>query len=338
MGSKTILDQLGDTRPLSIGIDVSKTSLVVGVIADAKQWVFTIDNTPAAVRQLSEALVALGYTGKLVLEATGYYHWCAALGLSKAGLDVRLVNPLMASKHARSAIRKTKTDPVDAIGLGHMALTERRLPPAFNKDSLDVRLRHLMGLVQKLDKTLQSVNAALKDFQAACDCVEQPSDTAALSGLQATVKQLHADKAALVAEFDAQASRQHGQTTHLYQSVPGVSAHTAAVMQLMLDVQAGRPGAWVAYCGLDLSVRQSGTWKGRSRLTKRGNPYLRKRLFQAAWGAKMHDPDFKAYYDRLRRENRSYKEAIVIIARKLLRICFQLAQSQQPYDRNLAWA
>ncbi len=203
----------------------------------------------------------------------------------------------MASKHARSAIRKTKTDPVDAIGLGHLALTERKLPPRFDKTPKYVRLRHLMGLIQKLDKTLQSVNAALKDYHSACRCAGQASDSQALAGLQATVKQLQADKARLLAEFSAAVAQAHG-TDEVYHSVPGISSEAAAVMQLMLNVRAESAKAWVAYCGLDLSVRQSGTWKGRSRLTKRGNPYLRKRVYQAAWGAVMNDDDFRAYYGK----------------------------------------
>lgn len=335
MNEKTIIKKLGG-EILAIGIDVSKASLSVGVITGDGSRVFTLSNESVSVTALSEALCRRDYRGKLVLESTGYYHWCAALGLAQAGLDVRLVNPLMASKHARSAIRKTKTDPVDAIGLGHLALTERRLPPRFDKCPEYVRLRHCMGLIQKLDKTLQSVTAAIRDYHAACCSVGQPSDSVALDSLQATVKQLRTDKARLMTEFSTEVSEQSVNNT-AYQSVPGISPEASAVMQLMLNPQVQNANAWIAYCGLDVSVRQSGTWIGRSRLTKRGNPYLRKRLYQAAWGAVMHDTDFKRYYDQLRGENHPYKETIIIIARKLLRIAFMLAKTQQTYDRSIAW-
>lgn len=336
MREKTITETLGCAPILAIGIDVSKASLMVGIITPDTSRVVSVANDRSSVAALAQALVARGYTGKLVLESTGYYHWCAALGLAEAGLDVRLVNPLLASKHARSAVRKTKTDPVDALGLGHLALTERKLPPRFAKSPDYVRLRHRMGLIQKLDTILQSITAALKDMQAVCQCIAQPTTSPALDALAATVKQLKMNKAALLAEFTAEVSQPEAATA-TYQSVPGISREAAAVMQLMFNPQAACAKAWVAFCGLDLSVCQSGTWKGRSRLTKRGNPYVRKRLFQAAWGAVMNDADFKAYYDQLRARNRPYKEAVIIVARKLVRICFNLLQTQKKYDRKIAW-
>lgn len=337
MNEKTITGKLGSSPILAVGIDVSKASLSIAAITEQSPRVFSIRNDAESAGALGRALSACGFTGKLVLESTGYYHWCAALGLAQAGLDVRLVNPLLASKHAGSAIRKVKTDPVDAVGLGHLALTERKLPPRFDKGPDYVRLRHCMGLIQKLDKTLQSIKAALQDYHAACDCAGQASDSEALAGLHTTAKHLQKDKERLLAEFSAEVTHAYGADTP-YPSVPGISNVTAAVMQLMLNPGAECAKAWVAYCGLDLSVRQSGTWKGRSRLTKRGNPYLRKRVFQAAWGAVMNDPDFKAYYDRLRADNRPHKETIIIVARKLLRIAFNLVKTGQTYDRNIAWA
>lgn len=338
MDQKTIEHRLGDAALLAIGIDVSKAQLVVGAINEGRPQVLTLDNDQAHVEALGRALCARGFTGKIVLESTGYYHWCAAVGLAEAGLDVRLVNPLMASKHARSAIRKTKTDPVDTIGLGHLGLTERRLPPRFDKSPTYVRLRHQMGLVQKLDKLLQSLQAAVKDFQAACECVGESSDSPAFQTLLTTVQQLRTDKRRLLAEFEHDVTQHNDGPSTAYQSVPGISATAAAVMQLMLNPQVERANAWIAYSGLDLSVRRSGTWVGRSRLSKRGNPYLRKRLYQAGWGAAMNDADFKGYYDQLRSQGRAHKEAVVIIARKLLRIAFNLAKTGQTYDRTVAWA
>ncbi len=97
MNAKTIIKTLGSDEILAIGIDVSKARLTIGVINPRREQVFSLSNEHASVTALAQALCAGDYGGKLVLESTGYYHWCAAVGLSQAGLDVRLVNPLMAS-------------------------------------------------------------------------------------------------------------------------------------------------------------------------------------------------------------------------------------------------
>jgi len=57
-----------------------------------------------------------------------------------------------------------------------------------------------------------------------------------------------------------------------------------------------------------------------------GESIFAQRLFCAAWGAKMHDDDFKKYYEYLREQGRSYVESMVIISRKLVRIMFCLAK------------
>ena len=88
---------------------------------------------------------------------------------------------------------------------------------------------------------------------------------------------------------------------------------------------------WIAFVGFDIPVRQSGRWKGHGKLSKRGNPYLRKRLFNAAWGAVRNDEDFHRYYVRLREEGRSYRETMVIISRTVLRILFAVQKTGTPY-------
>src|SRR4030042_1073534 len=93
----------------------------------------------------------------------------------------------------------------------------------------------------------------------------------------------------------------------VFSSICGVSPYVATVADIFFSEQyLESPKQWIAYAGLDVSRRQSGKWKGRCRLTKRGNAYLRKRLFCAAWGAKMHNEKFRKYYDGLREKGRTY--------------------------------
>jgi transposase len=79
-----------------------------------------------------------------------------------------------------------------------------------------------------------------------------------------------------------------------FQSIPGVSEFMACLAVHWFENNKDEDRkSWIAYAGLDISVKESGSWKGRTRLTKRGNNFLRKRLFAAAWGAVMNDEEFK---------------------------------------------
>ena len=103
-------------------------------------------------------------------------------------------------------------------------------------------------------------------------------------------------------------------------------------------MESTHPKQWIAFVGLDVTVRQSGNWKGRGKLSKRGNPYLRKRLYTAAWGAQMNDEAFAAEYRNLREAGRTYREAIVILSRKILRIAFAVCKNDRPYERKSSCA
>ena len=56
--------------------------------------------------------------------------------------------------------------------------------------------------------------------------------------------------------------------------LPGVSAYLAGILNLFMENEVRSIKSWIAFAGLD--IKQSGNWQGRSRLSKRGNAYLRK--------------------------------------------------------------
>ena len=141
------------------------------------------------------------------------------------------------------------------------------------------------------------------------------------------------------AEFEQMMSGLHSSTERVQrlQSLPGYSALVSQLVVTFLRTDVASAKSWQAYVGLDISVKQSGTYRGRGRLTKRGNPYLRKRLYCAAWGAYMHYPEVRRYYDWLKEKGRTHKEALVIIARKLLGMAFALLKNKTTYDPEQAF-
>jgi len=70
-----------------------------------------------------------------------------------------------------------------------------------------------------------------------------------------------------------------------------------------------------------------------TRLTRTGNRYLRYYFCEAANQVRMRDPEYAAYYERKYREVRKHqhKRAIVLTARKLVRLVVRLLTTNQPY-------
>jgi transposase len=123
------------------------------------------------------------------------------------------------------------------------------------------------------------------------------------------------------------------------QSIPGIGPQTAALLiaELGSITRFKNAKAIVAYAGLDPRVKQSGTsLKRNTHLTKRGSPYLRRAIYLTAASAQRHDAELKATYDKKRDEGKRYREATIVVARRLLTRVFAVWKRQTPYVRKIA--
>ncbi len=80
-----------------------------------------------------------------------------------------------------------------------------------------------------------------------------------------------------------------------------------------------------SYAGLDVKEKQSGTSvKGKPRISKKGNKYLRKAMHLPALAAIRNDERFKAIFVRLVSKHGIKMKAAVAVQRKLLEMIFIL--------------
>ena len=100
--------------------------------------------------------------------------------------------------------------------------------------------------------------------------------------------------------------------------LPGVGPQVAAVPALLPPHLWGRAKAAASYAGLIPEREESGKSVERSRLSRKGPPLLRRKLFMGALVAVRHDPEMGAFYRLLSRGKRK-KQALVAVAHKLLR-------------------
>ena len=79
-----------------------------------------------------------------------------------------------------------------------------------------------------------------------------------------------------------------------------------------------------------MRVRDSGKQRGRRKLTKKGDPEVRRLLHNAAMAAS-RQPAWNATYQRYRARGLKTTQALVILARKLARIAFSLMKNRAEY-------
>ena len=118
-------------------------------------------------------------------------------------------------------------------------------------------------------------------------------------------------------------------------SIPGVGKVTGAAIRAEIgDIQRfSAPEKLVAYAGIDATVYQSGDFEAaETHISKRGSPFLRIAIWQAASMAAMYDPQLKDYYQRKKADGKHHGTVIGAVARKLLARIFIILKENRPYE------
>jgi len=302
-----------DHKQTVYGVDVSKAKLVMGEYHS--EQVMQIDNAPEPIARW---LASLPQGSVVAMEATGCYSELLAHMAQAAGMLVYVLNPRALRHYARALGLRAKTDRVDALLIARYAMHERAKlrawqAPSPSADTLARLLRRRQVLVSARQTLMQSLSgmSALK---------------AQRQSLQASLKRMIANLELLIrVEIGKQAelAALYRRLTTIVGVGPIVGAQLVAAL---MRFEFARQDAFIAYTGLDPRPDDSGTRRGRRRLSKHGPGLLRCLLFNAARAA-TRSKLFKPLYQQLLARGLQTTEALVVLARKLARIAFALFKS-----------
>jgi len=305
-------------QPLLIGVDVSKATLAICLGPD--QPVQSLDNDRKSITRWLATLPA--GPACIAAEATNTFHLDLVDLAHHAGHAVYLVDGYRLSRYRDSIGTRAKTDASDAQLLQRYLAHERDslrpwIPPPKGYRTLQQLLQRRATLVRARVALQQSLADLPGLKQAAATLFRQLKriDQKIQQGLIDTLAQL---------DWDTDFKRCQG--------IEGVGPLTAAALTMSFHRGAFRSSdAFVAFLGLDVRVRDSGQLRGRRRLTKKGNPELRRLLFLAAMQA-ARSRSWKDFYQRHLDRGFSRIQALVVLARKLARVAFALLKNQSEYQ------
>ena len=109
----------------SVGIDVSKGKSMIAVMRPFGELVFPpfeIHHTDSELCELAKLLRSLPGETRVVMEATGNYHFPVAWLLNDSGFYVSVVNAMLVHDYRNNSLRRAKTDKKDAIKLANYGL------------------------------------------------------------------------------------------------------------------------------------------------------------------------------------------------------------------------
>jgi transposase len=314
-----------------LGIDIAKAKFQVALLLpDGKLRHKTYANTLAGFVQLADWLARHAVTRvHASLEATGTYGEALATWLHDAGHQVSVVNPAVIHAYAGTQLARSKTDRIDAELIARFTATHH--PPVWTPPAPEIR--QLQALVRRLD-ALQGMHAQEANRLAAGVAVVEvrASIEAMLESLDAHiahVRQLIRDHLDQHPGLRAQRD--------LLTTIPGIGEATAAVLIAELfDKRYTSARQAAAFAGLVPRLVESGTLRGRSRLSKIGPGRLRKALYFPAVSALRWNPTIRLMRARLAAAG---KEPMVIIGaamRKLIHIAYGVLKTGRAYEPTCA--
>jgi transposase len=315
------------------GIDVSRDTLDCAVVDETGKRVKRVRsfaNNVQGVRDLAVWARAIlsGQPGRFILEATAAYHELAAAQLHIAGLVVSVVNPAKVRSLARGLGMLSKTDSIDALLLAQYGrLAEPRVwsPNA-------PQLQDFNAMLMRLD----CLEADLRREQNRREqATVRGSAEGVLSSIDSCIDFLRGQCKAMSTLIDDHiaANTALDKTIERLRTIPAIGQKTSKRMAAVLgsnDFSSAKEAA--AFLGLVPVKCESGTSvRGRTRLSKAGNPRVRASLYMAAVVAKKINPDIKALYDRLCAQGKTKMSALGACMRKLVHLCFGVLKSERDY-------
>lgn len=289
----------------TIGIDISKDTLDVHRQSDGRHA--RLSNDKAGLTDLRRWIGKVPV--RVVYEATGRYHRDMEGALDAAGHALVKVNPGRARRFAQAAGYGAKTDRVDAAMLARMgAVLDLDATPVRSESMHEIRELHVARLGLIKDRT-----ACRNRLQAARNKVVLAQLRARLRQVESQIEQIDAELHRLVTADPALAHR-----FAILLSIPGIGP-VAAVAMIVEMPELGQMDAKEAasLAGLAPITRESGTWKGKSRIGG-GRRGLRRALYMPALVATRHNRQLSQTYQALCSAGKPAKVAITAVMRKLL--------------------
>lgn len=296
---------------ISLGADVAKDSIV---IFDGNST-FTVANKPAELKKFLEKYKG----GSLAVEPTGGFQDKICNIAHNLGLTVYVIQAAWIRSHRKGTKLRGKTDKIDAGAIRSYLLERmnhlhiwRPLPKLLAE--LRLTLRQRQGLAKDLSRMKQRYAA----LQLGKDCQE---------ALYAPLKSLMKVKEQRIRELLKEIPK-----AKAVMSIPGIGILSASAALCALEHISFKSGdAFVAFAGIDPVPNESGNFKGRSHVSKKGDATLRTLLYLAGV-AGSRTKAWKPKYQKLLGKGKQKKQAIVSISRKIAITLYSVHKFNTTFD------
>jgi transposase len=282
----------------------------------------------AWVKKKKDLTINESYT----LEFTGVYYECLAYYLKENGKIVHMVIPSKSKKYCESLSIASKTDKLDAQALSWLGL-ERKLKEWEPISGVFLRLRALTREREEVlkEKTIVSnrLHAMNKKVNISASAIRRYE--ARMELLKSQVKEIEEEVQMLIKEDEGLEKKFIKVLT-----IPGVGFITAATIIAETNGFAAilNQKQLTSYAGLDVKLKESGRYVGKSKISKQGNSHIRRILHFPAQTAIIYNKPLSVFYERVNAKKIKAMIAGVGVQRKLLCLIYAIWKNDRAFDSN----
>jgi len=324
-----------------VGIDIPKDSFEV-CIKQLKDERSVIKATRSFQNDYPEFEKFLNWTLSkvsnpiFVMETTGVYHEDLTHYLYSNDQKVSVVLANKMKHFAKSLNMKTKTDKADAQMIAQYGL-ERPLewwcPMMPQMKDLRDLCRERLSLKKDLVRCKCQIHG-LNHAHSTLDVVLQLKEQQ-IGFLENNIRIIENEIIRLTEE-----DKEFNQRVKNIETIKGLRLLTIVTVLCETNgfSQFNNIRQVVSYAGLDIAERQSGLFKGKTRISKKGNARIRECLYMPALSATSYNEPIKALYERVVERNPTIKrKGVVAGMRKLLILIFVLWKKNEAYNAEYQW-
>lgn len=313
-----------------LGIDISKSKFDACLLLESKISFKTFGNSYDGFQALIAWLTELGVTSvHACMEGTGRLWIPLAEYLHGRAIPVSVVNPLRICGFAKSDLRRSKTDKLDAKIIARFCRAQN--PVLWTPPPIEVAaIRDMQRYLDELKSNRAQENNRLKSgvvhprvqraIEQHIDYLDKEIDT-----LEEEILDFIRSHEKLKRDF------------LLLTSIIGVGQNTAVTFlgELSGATQFSSCRQVEVFCGVVPRLFESGSSvRGRPTMSKVGNARLRKALYMPALCAMQQNPILREFALKLKDAGKPGKVVVGAVMRKLLRIMFAVLKSGKPFEVN----
>jgi len=268
----------------------------------------------------------------ITMEATGVYYENLAYHFSeKENFKVHVVLPNTSKAYLKSLNLKSKTDEIDAKGLGQMGI-ERNLktwmPMTSQMRTIRKIVRERIRLVKEKTMVSNQLHAESASYKPNAKSLVRYKER--IDFLKQQIKSIKKELVQIVKQDENLRQR----IDHVC-TIKGVRFITAigVIAEYKGFVLFSNRNQVVSFAGYDVTKNESGTSvRGKTKISKKGNSHVRQMLYMSAMSAARLDDHHREYYARIVNKTGIKMKGNVAIQRKLLLLIYTLFKNNKHYD------